>query len=112
MKNHPHAHILWVLCLFQNTRLISRDHVFDVYEGIGSTSFLQDLQGLLNQVTDVLMVSLVVVNAIPCVQVVVFEYVEYGQELSEMHSRPGSTFCYLSIHLSFLLWLWTIFECK
>ena len=77
--------LIYALRLRKDTALIGRDHVFDVYESIGSTSFLQDLQGLLNQVTDVLMVSLVVVNAITCVQVVVFEYVEYGQELSEMH---------------------------
>ena len=72
-----------MLRLLQNARLISRNHVLDIDESIRSASLLQDLEGLLNQVADVLMVPLVVVNAVPCVQVVVLEYVEYGQELPE-----------------------------
>ena len=65
------------LSLFQNARLIGRNHVFDVDEGIRSSSFLQDFKCFLYQVPDILVVSLVVVNAVSGVEIVIFENVEY-----------------------------------
>lgn len=52
------------LGLFEHARLIGRDHVFDVDEGIWAAPFLQNFQGLLNQVAHVLVEPLMVVDPV------------------------------------------------
>ena len=50
-------------------RLVGGDHVLDVDEGVLSTVHLKGLEGLLDEVTDVLTLLLAVVNSItrvPC----------------------------------------------
>lgn len=51
--------------LIQQARLIGRDHVLDVDEGVFSSGALEGLQRLLDQVTDVLPLLLAVVDAVP-----------------------------------------------
>lgn len=52
------------LPLVQQARLVGGDHVLDVDEGVFSSVALQDLQRLLDQVTDVLPLLLAVVDAV------------------------------------------------
>ena len=45
----------------------NRDHVFDVDEGVIAAVLLEQLQSLVNELTDVFLLLLRVINAIPCV---------------------------------------------
>ena len=50
--------------LSEHATLISRDHVFDVNISILSTMFLKNLQRLLNQLWEILILSLRIINFI------------------------------------------------
>ena len=49
---------------FQDARLVGWDHVLDVDESIRTSALLQNLQGLLDEVSNVLVEPLVVVDAV------------------------------------------------
>merc|ERR1712196_249546 len=61
--------------------LIGRDHVFDVDERIFSTMHLEYFERFLNQITDVLSLSLVVINLVADIPIFPLENVEYGKDL-------------------------------
>lgn len=71
-----------VTCSVEHARFVSRNHVFDVDESILTTMHLKQFQGLLNQVSKIVSLSLTVVNFIAKVGVFSLEEVHDWQDLS------------------------------
>ena len=57
------------------------DHSLDIYECIWTATFFQDLQSVLNQISDVFLVPLMIIDAVTRVQIVVLEHIKDGEEL-------------------------------
>jgi hypothetical protein len=66
----------------EDTALVGGDHVFNVYEGIFPSVDLKQLESLLDQVSQVLTLSLRIVNLISQVLVSNFEEVHNWEDLS------------------------------
>ena len=62
-------YIFWMsidacLCFFKDTGFVGWNHIFDVNKCIRTTSLLKYLQRLLNQISNILLMSLVIINTI------------------------------------------------
>lgn len=66
----------------QHTALIGRDHVFNIDEGILTTMDFKVFEGLLDQVSQVLTLSLAIVDLVTHVLVLYLEQVQHRQYLS------------------------------
>ena len=66
----------------QDTGLVGGHHVLDVDEGVFSSVHLKQLEGLLDQVTEVVALALAVVDLVAHVQVFGFEKIHDGENLS------------------------------
>lgn len=66
----------------EHATFIGGDHVFYVDVCILSSVLLQDLQGLLDEIGEILIFALRVINFIPDVEPLVLEHVEHGQYLT------------------------------
>merc|ERR1711957_506366 len=70
-----------------HTRLACGNHVLDVDEGVLATMRLKDLEGLIDELTQVLSLALCIVDGLANVQIVVLEDVEYRQNLSVIRDQ-------------------------
>ena len=66
----------------EHAALVCWDHVLDVNEGILSAVHLEELESLLNEVTEVASLSLGVVDLVSQVEVLRFEKIHHWQDLS------------------------------
>ena len=74
--------------LVKQARLVCWDHVLDVDERVLPTVLLKGFQGFIDEIADVLPLLLTVVNAIPAVEVLLFENVEDREDLTVIrHQR-------------------------
>ena len=69
-------------CSVEHAGLVSGDHVLNVNESVVSSVLLKELKGLDDEVTEVLSLSLGVVDAVTNVQVLGLEEVHDGQDLA------------------------------
>ena len=76
----------WVIgrarCSVEHTALVGGDHVLDVNEGVIATMLLEKFERLLDQVAQVLLFALRVVNSVALVEVLLFEEVHDGENLT------------------------------
>ena len=71
----------------QHARLISGHHVLDVNERVLAAVHLEQLQGLLNQVAEIVALALAVVDLVAHVEVFGLEQVHDGQDLSVVRNQ-------------------------
>ena len=67
--------------LVKHAALEHRYHILDVYKGIFPTGSLKQLKGFLDQLSQILPLSLAVINVASLVQVLLLEDVENRQNL-------------------------------
>mmetsp|Transcript_72987 Transcript_72987/g.176111 ORF Transcript_72987/g.176111 Transcript_72987/m.176111 type:complete len:245 (-) Transcript_72987:370-1104(-) len=96
-RPHTHTHLTQesvqsLLCraprLVEHARLVGRDHVLDVDEGVLAAVDLEELERLRDEVAQRLTLLLRIVDAVAQVEVPVLEDVEHGQDLAVVgHER-------------------------
>ena len=72
----------------EHARLVGGDHVLNVNEGIFATVLLKEFKGLLDEVSQVVPLTLTVVDLVAEVGVLLFEKVHHGENLTVVgHQR-------------------------
>merc|ERR1719247_3413459 len=71
----------------EHATLVDGDHVLDVDESVFPTMYLQDLQGLMDKVTDVHALALAVFHSITKILIIVLEDCADGQNLAVVWNK-------------------------
>ena len=68
--------------MIKDDRFVSRDHILDVDKRVFSPRLFEQLQSLLNKISNIGRISLSEIDLIPDIQIPIFHKIEGGQNLS------------------------------